>query len=189
MHLIGWIVVAVAVWFGFAYFMFTRESRMLGRLAVALGGENKSSILGGNYVRLDSQGIELQIRLMSGSSDAGHGPLLIILLKTPPTFRMHISPLSWARRLRNTVGVVEDITVGDGDKPYRVKTNNDEEAAAFINDPERSEAISYFFEQGFTDIKLEENDVCLVKPQNLKSDLDPRVMKRHLEHFEGLFPR
>ena len=70
MDFIGWIVVTVAVLFAFAYFMFTRESRMLGRLAVALGGENKSSVLGGNYVSLDSQGHELQIRLMSGSSAA-----------------------------------------------------------------------------------------------------------------------
>ena len=184
----SWIIVA-AVFFALAYFMFTRESRLLGRLAVALGGENMSSILGGNYVKLESQGVELQIRLMSGSSD--NGALMIIQRNTPPTFRLHISPLSWARRLGNTVGLVEDVTVSDDafDERYRVKTSDKEEAVAFINAPQRREALEYFFEQGFTDIKLEEDGVCVVKPQNLKSDLDPGVMKRHLEHFERLFPR
>jgi len=81
MDFTGWVIVAVliVVLLAFAYFMFTQESRMLGRLAVALGGENKSSVLGGNYVRLDSQGVELQIRLMSSSSDSGHGSLLVTL--------------------------------------------------------------------------------------------------------------
>jgi hypothetical protein len=101
MDFTGWVLVAllVAVFQAFAYFMYTRESRMLGRLAVALGGENKSSILGGNYVKLDSQGVELQIRLMPGSSDSGYGPQLIILRKTSPAFRMQISSSSWAARL------------------------------------------------------------------------------------------
>jgi hypothetical protein len=45
MDFTDWVIVAVliAVFLAFAYFMLTQESRMLGRLAVALGGENKSS--------------------------------------------------------------------------------------------------------------------------------------------------
>ena len=73
MDVTGWVIVVVLTvgFLAFDYFMFTRESRLLGSLAVALGGENMSSILGGNYVRLDNQGVELQIRLMPGSSDSG----------------------------------------------------------------------------------------------------------------------
>ena len=102
---------------------------------------------------------------------------------------MHISRLSWARRLGNTVGLVEDVTVGDDafDKQYRVNASNEEEAVAFINDPLKHKAIAYFFEQGFTDIFLEENEVSVVKPQELNTDLDPSVMKLHLEKFETLF--
>jgi hypothetical protein len=192
MDFTGWVIVVVliAVFLAFAYFMFTQESRMLGRLAVALGGENKSSVLGGNYVKLDIQGVELQIRLMSGSSDSGHGSLLIILRRTPPAFRMHISLSSWAARLGNAIGLVEDITVGDPaiDKRYRIKSSNGKEAIAFINDPQRRKAMAYFFDQGFTDIKLAENDVCVIKPQNLKADLDPPLVKQHLENFAILFP-
>ena len=188
----GWVIVAVliAVCMTLAYFMFTRESRMLGRLAVALDGENKSSILGGNYVKLDCQGVEVQIRLMSGSSDSGHGSQLIILRKAPPAFRMQIGPSSWAARLGNAIGFVEDIAVGDPavDKRYRIKASNEKKAVAFINDPQRREAVDYFFDQGFTDVKLAENDVCVIKPQNRDSDLNPRDMKRHLEHFAMLFP-
>ena len=52
MDFTGWVIVVllIVVFLAFAYFMFTQESRMLGRLAVALGGENRSSVLGGNYV-------------------------------------------------------------------------------------------------------------------------------------------
>ena len=139
---------------------------------------------------LDSQGAEMQIRLMSGSSDSGHGSLFILLRKTPPAFRMHISSSSWAARLGNAIGLVEDITVGDSaiDKQYRIKASNEEEAIAFVNDPQRREAMAYFFDQGFTDIQLAENDVCVIKPQNLKVDLDPALVKQHLEHFAMLFP-
>jgi hypothetical protein len=184
------VVVVIAVLQAFAYFMFTRESRELGRLAVALGGKNKSSILGGNYVKLDTQGVELQIRLMSGSSDSGYGPQLIILRKTPPAFRMQISSSSWAARLGNAIGLVDDITVGDPafDQRFRIKSSNEGEAITFLNDPQRREALAYFFDQGFTDVKLAENDVCVIKPQNHKSDLDPPEIRRHLEHFAMLFP-
>ena len=192
MDFTGWVIVAmlIALSLVFAYFMFTRESRMLGRLAVALGGDNKSSVLGGNYVALDSHGVELQIRLMSGSSDSRHGSQLIILRKTPPAFRMQISSSSWAARLGNAIGLVKDIAVGDPaiDKRYRIKASNEEKAIEFFNDPQRREALAYFFDQGFTDIQLAENDVCVIKPQNLKYDLDPRLMKRHLEYFAILFP-
>ena len=192
MELTDWIIVAVliAVSMAFAYFMFTRESRMLGRLAVALGGENKSSILGGNYVKLDSQGVELQVRLMPSSSDSGYGPKLIILRKTTPAFRMQISSSSWAARLGNAIGLLDDVAVGDPtiDQPYRIKASDEGEAIAFVNDPKRREALAYFFDQGFTDIRLAENDVCVIKPQNPKSDMDPPEMKRHLEHFAMLFP-
>jgi hypothetical protein len=191
MELTDWIIVAVliAVSMAFAYFMFTRESRMLGQLAVALGGVNNSSVLGGNYVSVDSQGSELQIRLMSGSSDSGYGAQLIILRKTPPPFRMQISSSSWAARIGNAVGLVEDITAGDPsvDKRYRIRASDREEAIGFVNDQQRREAMAYFFDQGFTDIRLAENDVFVIKPQDLKSDLDSDVMKRHLEHFEMLF--
>ena len=192
MDFTGWVFVAllIAVFQAFAYFMFTRESRMLGRLAVALGGENKSSILGGNYVKLDSQGVELQVRLMPGSSDSGYGPQLIILRKTTPAFRMQLSSSSWAARLGNAIGLLDDIAVGDSavDQRYRIKASDEGEAIAFVNDPKRREALAYFFDQGFTDIRLAENDVCVIKPQNRKSDMDPSEMKRHLEHFAMLFP-
>ncbi len=187
----GWVIVAmlIAVCLAFAYFMFTRESRMLGHLAVALGGENKSSILGGNFIKLDSRGVELQIRLMSGSSDSGHGSQLIILRKSPPSFRMQITLSSWAARLGNAIGLVKDITVGDPviDKRYRIKASNEKEAISFINDPQRRKALAYFFEQGFTDVQLAENHVCVIKPQDRASDLNPRDMRRHLEHFARLF--
>ncbi len=192
MDFTSWIIIAalIAVSIPFAYFMFTRESRMLGCLAVALGGENRSSILGGNHVRLDSDGVELQIRLMSGSSDSGHGSQLMILRKSPATFRMQISSSSWAARLGNALGLVEDITVGDPavDKRYRIKASDEENAIAFVNDPQRREALAYFFDQGFTDMILTEDDVCVIKPQHRSSDLDPRKVKRHLEHFAQLFP-
>jgi len=146
MDFASWAIVAVLIVgsLALAYLMFTRESRMLGRLAVALGGENKSSVLGGNYVKLDIQGVELQIRLMSGSSDSVHGSLFIILRRTPPAFRMHISLSSWAARLGNAIGLVEDITVGDPaiDKRYRIKSSNEKEAIAFINDPQRRKKLA-----------------------------------------------
>ena len=187
----SWVIFAVliAAFLPFAYFMFKRESRMLGRLAVALGGENKSSVLGGNYVKLDSQGVELQIRLMPGCSDSGHGSQLIILRKTPLSFCMKIRSSSWAARLSHAVGLIEDIAVGDFaiDERYQVKANNEEKAIAFFKDPQRCEALEYFFDQGFTDIQLTENDVSVIKPQNRKSDLDLSMVKRHLEHFAMLF--
>lgn len=192
MDFTSWIIFAVliAAFMPIAYFMFTQESRKLGRLAVALGGENKSSILGGNYVRLDSQGVEMQIRLMPGSSDSGHGSQLIILRKTPLLFRMTIRSSSWAARLGHAVGIIEDIAMGDPaiDERYQVKASNKEKAIAFFKDPQRCEALEYFFDQGFTDIQLTKNDVCVIKPQNRKSDLDPIMVKRHLEHFAMLFP-
>lgn len=158
MDFTGWVfvVLLIAVVQAFAYLMFTRESRMLGRLAAALGGENKSSILAGNYVKLDSQGVELQIRLMSGSSDSGHGPLLIILRKTRPAFCMQISSSSWATRLGNAIGLVDDVAMGDPafDQRYRIKASNEGAAIAFVNDPQRREALAYFFDQGFTDTAL-----------------------------------
>jgi hypothetical protein len=192
MDFASWAIVAVLIVgsLALAYLMFTRESRMLGRLAVALGGANKSSVLGGNYVRLVNQGVELQIRLMPSSSDSGYGSLLIILRKTPPAFRMRISSSSCAARLGNAIGLVKDISVGDPavDNRYQIKASNEGKAIAFINDPQRREALDYFFDQGFTDIKLAESDVCVIKPQNHKSDLDARRIKRHLEHFAMLFP-
>ena len=44
MDFTGWVFVAllIAVFQAFAYFMFTRESRMLGRLAVKLSAERTS---------------------------------------------------------------------------------------------------------------------------------------------------
>ena len=188
----GSVIVAalIAICLAFAYVMFKRESRMLENLAVALGGENKSSILRGNYVKLDIQGVELQIRLMPGSSDSGYGPQLIILKRIRPPFRMQIASSTWESRLGNAIGLLKDITVGDPDidKRYRIKASNEEEAIAYINDPQKREALTYFFNEGFTDIRFSVNDVCVIKPENHHSDLIPQEMNRHLEHFALLFP-
>ena len=190
MDFTGWVILTLIAVIAFAFFLFTQETRMLGRLAVALGGENKSSILGGNYVKLNRPGGELQIRVMPSSSDSGYGSHLTILRKSSPAFRMQITASSWAARLGNAIGLVNGISVGDPtfDQRYRIKANNEEQAVAFVNDPQRREALAYFFDQGFTDLTLAENEVYLIKPQNFKSDLEPVEMKRYLEHFALLFP-
>jgi hypothetical protein len=168
------------------YFVNRMMKRKLQPLATALGGELVTSFIKGIYIRLLNYSSEVRIRLTSGGQNSP--PFLIIEQMAPLGFELSVSKENIATRKMEKWGLLKDIKVGDPlfDDNYLIRSSDPVRAQTFLLDSSRRQAVDHFFSHGFTDLQLKKDSITLRKPGYRSEDLDPELMRSHLENLQKL---
>ncbi len=168
------------------YVVFRMMRKKLKPLAEALGGETIVSFLEGPYVRLLDYGGEVRIGIRSGSQNSP--PYLILKQMTPLGFDLTISKENIATRKLGKWGILKDLKIGDPlfDDRYFVRSGDAIRAQNFLQDQARREVVDYFFNNEFTELRADKKGVTIRKAGYGDEDLDPEIIRSHLDQIRKL---
>jgi hypothetical protein len=156
-------------------------AKKLKPLAEMLNAEVKSSFLFGSYIEILNYGPEMHLRLTFGGNNSP--PYLHLDLLNPVGFNFRITRrqvlneilFRWGKEVNlDDVSIDEDLLIR-ADKPM--------EAASYLMDSRRKDAIKYFFENGFTEIKAISKGVYISKENYTKDDLVPEKVQTYLDNL------
>jgi hypothetical protein len=179
-------VAANAAAFFLMWWLSQRRRQKLESLASQLGGEPVSHFLADDYVRLGQGPDEVRVRLIPGGKNQPN--YLELQSRSPLGFNLSISRENRATRALERWGLLKEVKIGDPgfDEQYLVLSNDPAKAMMFLQGPGRREAMDYFSRQGFTALQAGKEAVAVRKPSYRETDLEPGLIRTHLEQLGRL---
>ncbi len=162
-----------------------RQRRLLAAklqpIANTLGGEVVSGTLLDIHVRFDGEEAETRLKIFPGSKN--QPPTLALKRMTVLGFDLDIGREDAMVRALEKIHLVKDVKTGDPifDPKYLIRSKSPEQAQSFLLEGGRREAVDHFFDAGFTDLHADSRMVSVSKMQYTNADLEPELVRRHLE--------
>ena len=179
--LVGVLVVSLAI-----YLIVTVLGRRLKPLRREFGGEIIKHFQEGTYLRFVRNEVETRVVLTSGSQ--GAAPHLYLKITSTPGFNLSLSRENYASLKLERWDLVQDIKVGEAefDDRYLIRGSEPERIKELLQDPARRQTVDDLFNQGFTMIEADEEELVAGKPRYGKSDLAPDRIRSYLEALDRL---
>lgn len=153
----------------------------LQSLANALEGELDSESY---QINLRSPGkAESRVLLILGGKSSPDE--LLIEQMSPLGFDLAISQPNKMTQALEKIHLVKEVKTGDPifDQKYAVHSRDPDQARNFLLNAARREAVDYFFGSGFSLISADREMVAAVKDDYDDSDLEPDLLRQHLEQL------
>jgi hypothetical protein len=185
LNVIG-VVIAIAIPLMFLLRGRKKRWKTLEALTAGLGGQLKTGLLTGNYVRLNSAAGEVRLKLMPG--DVHGSTYLEYQQMTPLGFNLSIAQANAATRTLERMGLFKEVKVGDPrfDDQYLIRGSDPDRVMGFLREPGRREAIEHFFRNGFVLIQANPHGLIAQKHQFQNSDFEPSRVREYLERLGRL---
>jgi len=152
-------------------------------IANALGGE---LVMGFAvfYVRIPGESAETKVSITPGGKNTP--PKLSILQTLPMDFQLTISTENIISSAAKKIHLIRDLETGDPifDQKYLVQTKDQEKVQSFLLSGARREAVTYFFNNGFSRMTASQNAVSAEKNHYTVQDLDPERIRQDLEQLK-----
>ena len=158
--------------------------KKLKPLAEMLNAEVKSSFLFGSYINILNYGPEMHLRLTLGGNNSP--PYLHLELLNPVGFNFKIARRQRFNEILFRWGKEVNLSDASIDENLLIRSDKPMEAASYLMDSKRKDAIKHFFENGFTEIKAISKGVYISKANYTKEDLDPEKMRTYLDNLNHL---
>jgi hypothetical protein len=157
--------------------------RKLRPLSEMLNAEMKSSFFGGTYLRILNYGSEIRLKLTLGGKDSP--AVLSLELLNPVGFNFRIMRKQILSQMFSRWG--REVTLGDAalDEEFLIRSDKPEEASSYLLNSRRLDAIKYFFENGFTEIKANTKGVYTNKINYSESDLTMEKIGAYLDNLNS----
>lgn len=157
--------------------------KKLKPLSEILNAEIKTSFFGGTYLRILNYGPEIRLKLTLGGKDSPSS--LFLELLNPLGFSFRIIRKQAINQIIFRWG--EELEIGDAtlDDEYLIRSDKPYEAGSYLIDSRRKEAIKYFFENGFTEIKANAKGVYVNKINYSESDLTTEQVGNYLNNLNS----
>jgi hypothetical protein len=175
------IIAGLLLWYGRS-----KRQAHLVRLAAALGGEAVTGLMKDDHLRVNTGEGEFRIKLLPGNED--DPPLLELQFLSPLDFNLSITKETRATRALERWGVLKEVKIGDPlfDDQYLFQASDPDRGMKFLQEPGRRGAVEYFFRNGFRSVQASANGVLAHKPKYSNSDLEPMLIRAHLEQLGRL---
>ncbi len=184
----GSIVLAIIGFFLLVYIIIKISNKMtekkLKPLAEMLNAEVESSFLFGSYINILNYGPEMHLRLTFGGNNSP--PYLHLELFNPVGFNFKITRRQTLNEILFRWGKEVNLSDASIDENLLIRSDKPMEAVSYLMDSKRKDAIKYFFENGFTEIKANTKGVYASKPNYRDTDLDPGRMQTYLDNINSL---
>jgi hypothetical protein len=157
--------------------------KKLRPLAEMLNAELKSSFMGGTYIRILNYGPEVRLRLTLGGKD--NPSFLFLELLNPIGFNFRIAKKQALNQIFFRWG--EEVQLGDAslDEEYIIRSDKPYEASSYLMDSKRIDAIKFFFENNFNEIKVNAKGVYINKSNYTDDDLSPEKVGTYLNNLNS----
>jgi hypothetical protein len=157
--------------------------KKLRPLAEMLNAEIKSSFFGGTYLRVLNYGPEIRLKLHLGGKDSPS--VLSLELLNPVGFNFRIVRKQVLNQIFPRWG--GEVTLGDAalDEEFLIRADKPDEAGSYLLYSKRIDAIKYFFENGFTEIKANTKGVYASKINYSESDLTVEKAGAYLDNLNN----
>jgi len=175
-----------AVTFLLMWWLNQKRRQKLENLANQLGGQPVSHFLADAYVRLGQGPDEVRIRMIPGGKNQPN--ILELQSRNPLGFSLTITKENVATRALERWGLLKEVKIGDPlfDEQYLIRSNDPAQALMFLQGQGRREALEYFFRLGFTAFLAGNEAVAVRKPGYREADLEPSLIRAHLEQLSRL---
>ena len=184
----GSIVLAIIGFFLLVYIIIKISNKMtekkLKPLAEMLNAEVESSFLFGSYINILNYGPEMHLKLTFGGNNSP--PYLHLELLNPVGFNFKITRRQTLNEIFFRWGKEVNLSDASIDENLLIRSDKPMEAVSYLMDSKRKDAIKYFFENGFTEIKANTKGVYASKPNYRDTDLDPGRMQTYLDNINSL---
>jgi hypothetical protein len=184
----GSIVLAIIGFFLLVYIIIKISNKMtekkLKPLAEMLNAEVESSFLFGSYINILNYGPEMHLRLTFGGNNSP--PYLHLELLNPVGFNFKITRRQTLNEILFRWGKEVNLSDASIDENLLIRSDKPMEAVSYLMDSKRKDAIKYFFENGFNEIKANTKGVYASKPNYRDTDLDPGIMRTYLDNINSL---
>jgi hypothetical protein len=157
--------------------------KKLRPLAEMLNAEIKSSFMAGTYIRILNYGPEIHLRLTLGGKD--NPSFLFLELLNPIGFNFRIMRKQALNQILFQWG--KEVQLGDVslDEEYIIRSDKPYEASSYLMDSRRIEAIKFFFENNFNEIKANARGIYINKSNYTDDDLSPERVGTYLDNLIG----
>jgi hypothetical protein len=155
--------------------------RKLKPIAEMLNGEVKSSFMAGTYISILNYGPEIRLKLTLGGKDSP--AVLSLELLAPLGFNLNIVRKQVINQIFFRRG--SEVELGDEtlDEECLVGSDKPEEASSYLQNSRRLNAIKYFFENGFNEIKANTKGVYANKVNYNEADLTTDKIENYLSNL------
>jgi len=168
-----------------------RRQKALERMAAELGGKVVMPSFNVGYFSLKTEAGECTVNLIPSSKR--HASRLDLCLKPTASigFSFHMGTSTFANRPIPGLGKKrsrDEFKTGDPgfDEKYWMRGDDQARLTRFFQDLGRREAMEYFFRNGFTELYSSPKAVTAVKKNYLHADLEPELIRMHLEQLGKL---
>ncbi len=158
-------------------------TRKLKPLAEMLNGEIKSSFAAGTYISILNYGPEIRLKLTLGG---GNNPsYLTFELLSPVGFRFKILKKEGLNQVFTLWGKEVEINDNSFEEDCLIRSDKPEEAASYLMDARRIEAVRYFLENGFNRIDANDKGIYVIKMNYTDEDLTPGKVGTYLDNLNS----
>lgn len=168
------------------YLIQSQSRKKLDPLAAELGGTIIMKILTGPRLELMNYDRPTTVRLTPGGKNSP--PHLILEQTSRSPIKLSISIENFATRALGKWGLLKDVKLGDPvfDDKYLVHSDDERQAANYIQTPTRREAIEYFFANGFSMLRADKEKIAVWKPSYRDEDLNAEKIRASLGQLRNL---
>jgi len=176
------------VGFSLLVYIISKVSAMLVQkklkpIAEMLNAEVKSSFIAGTYISILNYGSEIRFKLTPAGKDSPS--FLSLELLNPVGFRFKVTKKQALNQVFFRWG--EEVKLNDVsfDEEYLIRSDKSDEASSYLMDSKRMDAIKYFFENGFTEIKANAKGVYMSKANYTDVDIAPEKVQTYLDNLNS----
>jgi hypothetical protein len=152
-------------------------------LSKILNAEIKSTFFGGTFLQILNYGPEIRLKLTLGGKDSP--PVLYLQLFTSVGFNFRIMKKQLLINIFFRSG--KEASFGDTrlDQEFSIRSDKPEEASSYLLYSKRIDAIKYFLENNFTEIKADAKGVYVSKINYSEQDLTPEKIGAYLDNLNS----
>jgi len=181
----GFVVLSILGFLLLVYAIVKISTKMVEKklkpLAEMLNAEIKSSFLLGSYINILSYGPEIHFRLTLGGKNSPQ--YLYLELLNPVGFGFKITRRQVLNEIFFRWGKEVELNDVSFDEEFLIRADKPLEAGSYLMDSKRKDAIKYFFENGFTEIKANAKGVYASKPNYTNDDIVSEKVRTYLDNL------
>jgi len=180
------LVAALAIPLSLLWWGRKKRRGKLEKLAAGLGGEAVTGLIVDDSICLNTAAGEAKLQLIPG--DDNEPPYLELQVMSLIGFSFAVRKENAASRALGRWGIAKEVKIGDPrfDEEYLIWGDDQTRIFSFLQDPGRREAVDYFFRNGFRELFTRPEAVIVRKYKYQEADLEPGLIRAHLEQLGKL---